>query len=512
LDHNRKQARVRRAGGRSGRRIHRPLGIVVIGLTPIVALSWGGCSDDDNNAFGPAYVDPGGTHGAEITVSIIGPGRVTTNLSGLDCPSDCFAKYVFTSAAADGASGSVALKAAPTPGAKFKGWSFSTAPVGAKGRGAANCNPVMRAGTDPPVDKGAREIQLPYGEATGTAPAGQEAACSGSTKVPVLYNVTATFETDDPVNLDGGVESGLDGGNFETIYNAPVTNAVAGEVGITQGGYLYWRFTTPSGLSGIAFGSNPDGFAPQAPQIVVTPSSPSISLFEVDSPGVAFQNSLGEVGLIRYVSPTTSIAMGGTAPTCSALAVDPSFNVYCRTASTIVQWAAPNYASGTVLYSGLPSGTDLYVDSALGSLYFSGSSSILSLPISGADGSTATPTTVASGTSGSSNLEGNSSRFFWLTSSAAYASSSKSAPTSVSSVGLPASQWRYLAEDVESPSFFWVASSSSIYHAYYLGNTGPDTTTSFQTGLSIAGMTADATYVYTSHTDGTIRRMSRAGF
>lgn len=502
---------------RRARRARRLGAVAALGFTPIVALAWAGCSDDEpDNAAGPRYVDPGGTHGAEITLTVKGRGRVTSSVPGLDCPSDCFAKYVFASATADGAAGKVSLKATPTPGSKFSGWSFSTEPVGSKGRGPTNCNPVLRPGSDPGIDKNAAEIELPYGETTGTAPAGQEGPCSTFTKVPVVYNVTATFDTDPPSIIDAGDDGG-DGGLPEIVYHQPVTGAVGREVGITQSGYMYWHFTAGgASSSGIAFGANPDGATPQSATLVLDPTltPTTITLFEVDPYGVVYQTNTGTISAVRYgfSSPTV---MGGTPPSCTALAMDSSYNVYCRTSSTIVQWTYPSYTAPVVLYSGLPSGNDLLVESPFGSVYFSSSSAILSLPITGADGGAATPTTVVSGRVGPTNLEANSSRFFWLESAGyVYASSSKSTPTTAYDTSVPPSAtFRHLSQDTNNSSYFWVASSSAIYHAYYFGGSGPGATEPFRTGLSgIAGMAADGLYVYTSHTDGTIRRASRSTF
>ena len=501
---------VERGRPRQTRRARRIAAVAAIGLTPVLALGWAGCAGDDEDSLGgPIYVDPGGTYGAEVTVSIVGRGRVTTSVPGLDCPGNCFAKHIFASATADGAAGALSLKATPTPGLKFKGWSFSTEPVGTRGRGPASCNPILRPAVDPGVDANALEIELPYGETAGVVPAGQEGACVDFAKVPVVYNVTATFETDPPTEIDAGPDGSTGG---EIVYSAPAVGAVGRDVGITQGGYLYWHFTSGS-QSGVAYGSTPRGIAPQTAQTIVPPGSP-ISVFEVDAYGVAYQTASGAINVIPY-GTTSPAAMGGTPPTCSALAVDTSYNVYCRTTSTIVQWLSPSYTTGTVLYTGVPSGTDLHVESASGSLYFSGSSSILSLPILGADGSPAVPTTIVSGAAGATNLEANSSRFFWLQSGGyVYASSSKTAGTSSSDTEVPPSTlFRHLAEDKNTSSFFWVASSTAVYHAYYFGGTGPGETEPFRTGLSgVAGMTADSSYVYTSHSDGSIRRMSLSGF
>ncbi len=483
-------------------------------MTAIAALAWTGCSDEPDEGGGRVQVDPGGTHGAEITLTIKGRGRVTTNVPGLDCPSDCFTKHVFANAQADGAAGAIALKATPTSGSRFVGWSFSTDPIGSRGRGPASCNPVLRPGSEPAVNKWAREIELPYGETTGTPPAGQEGACSAFTKVPVVYNVTATFETPD---RDAGV--GDDGGLPEIIYEPPTPGASSREVGITQGGYLYWRFVSGAGgMGGIAFGSTPNGVAHQTPTIVLDPTlmPMTIQRFEVDRYGVVFQASTGTVGAIRP-GETTVAAMGGGLPgLCNALAIDASYDVYCRTSSTIVRWlASSSYASPNVLYTGLPNGTDLVVEPAFDSLYFSSINAILSLPITGADGSVASPTEIASGRSGPRHLEANGSHFFWVESDAqVHASSSMSAPLTVHPTGIaPPGGVQYLAADMNSPSHFWAASQTDIFHVHYLGEFGPGATRPFRRLSNvISGMTADSLYVYTAHNDGTIRRASRAGF
>ncbi|MBX3263430.1 MAG: hypothetical protein KF782_27410 [Labilithrix sp.] len=499
---------AKRTQARPSRRSLR-LGVVAaMGLTPALALGWVGCADDSEGSLGgPIYVDPGGTYGAEVTVTVIGRGRVTSSVPGLDCPGRCFTKHVFASATADGAAGAISLKATPTPGLKFRGWSFGTEPVGTRGRGPANCNPILRAAVDPGVDARAIEIDLPYGETAGVVPAGQEGPCVDFTNVPVVYNVTATFDTDPPAELDAGPDGSAGG---ETVYEPP-SGVVAGrDVGVTQGGYLYWHLTV-NGQSRVGFGSNPRGFAPQTPDYIV--SAMPITLFEVDAYGVVYQTSNGAISVVRYgsTSPTT---MGGSPPTCTALAVDTSYNVYCRTTSTIVQWLFPSYTTGTVLYTEVPNGADLHVESAAGSLYFSGAGEILSLPIVGASGSPATPTTIASDAVGATDLEANGARFFWLQpGGSVHASSSKSPGSSTYDTDVPPSLFRHLAEDKSSSSYFWAASASAIYHAYYLGGTGAGATQPFRTGLSgVAGMTADSSYVYTSHSDGTIRRTSLVGF
>ena len=477
---------------------------------PVIAFAWTGCGDDEpDGAAGPTYVDPGGTHGAEITLTVKGRGRVTSDVPGLDCPSDCFAKHVFASATADGAAGKITLKATPTPGSRFSGWSFSTEPVGSRGRGPANCNPVLRPGSDPGGDKNAAEIELPYGETTGTPPAGQEGPCSTFTKVPVVYNVTATFATDPPTILDAGD----DGGTGEVVYSSPQTGALSRDLGMTSNGRLFWHFQA-GGQSYVAYGTSPSSsVVPQAPSLLATTPDSNITLFEVDPYGVVYQTSLGTIYVVRY---TTSIptVIPGTSPTCSALAMDSSYNVYCRTTSSIIMWQYSTYTTPITLYTGVPSGTDLVVESASGPIYFSGNGSILSLPITDADGGIASPTTLIGSRVSPRGLEANSSYFWWFESTTAfYTSSSKSGtPTALNTFLPSASGYQFSAGDPFDTNTFWVASSTSIYQA--MNNGVSASSTLFRGDLqNIGGIAVDSQYVYWSQlNDGVIRRASRSVF
>jgi hypothetical protein len=96
-----------------GRGARRVLFVLTSGLLPIAATMWMGCGDDDP---APAVAalgkpDPGGTWGAQISVTVVGRGRVTAG-SALDCPRGaCAATIIFPGNAADGATGGLPLTA-----------------------------------------------------------------------------------------------------------------------------------------------------------------------------------------------------------------------------------------------------------------------------------------------------------------------------------------------------------------------------------------------------------------
>lgn len=457
------------------------------------SLLFVGCSDSTTTSGG--YVDPGGTFGAELTVIVRGRGRVITKVPGLDCPSDCFSKTIFASATADGAAGGIGLKAIPTPGTKFLGWSFETDPVGTRGKGPEACNPITRPGSQPSVDTTAVEITLPFGEVAGTAPAGKEGTCAAYLNVPLVYRVVANFEGAD-VN-DAG--DGGDGGAGEILYEAPTgfsTSSSQGDLGIVNG-QLFWRYATTTGYHGILTGPTGGGVAAQT---VLNPaSSYTVSQFEVDSSGLVYQTSSG-VYFASSNAPTTVLSLPFIG-TCSAVAADSTENVYCRMGTQLYRWSAPAYAQAQVLFTSMSTGSDLVVESAVGDAYFTSTSSIQSLPLLGADGGVASPTTIVS-SSLASNLESNTTYLWWLSSGQLYRSS-KTALSTATPAGVPGTVTK-IAPDPSTSTIFWAATSSSIYRASYLGSSS---TVLFKSGLStILGVAADNAYVYWLQSDGRVRR------
>jgi hypothetical protein len=485
------------------RRLRRIGTVAAVGLTPVIALAWAGCGDDDTPNASISNVDPGGTWGAEVTVTIKGRGRVLSATPGVDCPGNCFTKYIFANQAADGGSGGLGLKAMATPGSRFTGWTFdTTTPIGSRGRGSPNCNPISRPGANASVDTNATDIVLPFGETQGTGPEGQ--SCAGQTTVPVVYNITANFDTPPPPP-----EAGPDGGGaLEVVYNPSVSGATGKEIGLA-GSYMFWRYGS-SGYDGIAFGQSPTSGTQQTAQSIVFPTTYFLA-FEIDTYGVVYQTASNVLNLIRpSLNPTVTPINGGssTSSQCNAVAVDSNQNVYCRTSSTLMQWSSiDNYATPKLLYGGLPSGSNLALESATGSFWYSSGSTIYSNLIQGPD--SGTPNTIVLGASSPSNLELFSSRLVWLQSGGAYGANSTALNQTGTSLNLPFGSYQFIAPDYNNSSDLWIASSSAIYH---VSNTGGNPQP-LRTDLSgIGGIASYSSYVFVSQADGTIRRISRSGF
>jgi hypothetical protein len=319
----------------------------------------------------------------------------------------------------------------------------------------------------------------------------------------VAYHATATFNT--PI-----VDAGFDAGDQGTIlYNAPTLGAVGHEMGMTSNGYLFWRYST-AGQDGIAYSTSPDTSVglPLTPQVIVNPGA-AISGFKVGSYGVVYKTAFG-VYLLSS-SSTTPTLMGGVTPACDALALDTSSlpNVYCRTTSgTIVMWSWPSYATPTTIWSGIPSnigGTDLVVES---SIYFSTTTSISYVSVSGGDGGVPSPSTLVSGQAGPHGLFASSSHYWWFDSAGnLFANTTKSSTIAYNTNVPPTSVFQFLAADPSSSDYAWVASPSEIYHAYYFG---ASSTRQFKSSLlGVGGIAADYSYVFWTLQDGTVRRASK---
>ena len=487
--------------------------VALLALTPSAAIAWAGCSSSSTNSgvAPPLPPDPGGTFGAEVTVTVIGRGRVTTTIPGLNCPSDCFARFVFGDRSEDGAAGGVTLKAIATKNVRFAGWKFETQPLGARGRGPDSCNPIKRDSTSVPVDLQSAEISLPYGQVNGTPPAGQEAFCIQHTAVPAAYSLTATF-------IDEVVDSGADAGP-DVFLESPVAGAAAREIGIA-GGRLYWRYEQTSGLSGIATAPTSGLGGAQ----MVSGSTGSFGALDIGQQNVVWQTTGGVMNVIPGGSTFgQSFASGGN--TC--VSVDSDFSsVYCRTAGpagSIISWTTSG-TNITSVHTGLPSGTELTLDST--SFYLvdnslgAGGTTIRGVTRTATpDAGVPTLSTLVTGLTNPTELEVNTSRLFWIDYDtglnigiAQSASRAGGTPfTSVTMTGL-----RLLALDPNSTSSFFVGVAASVAP----GSSAIMKLSAFTTAsgmvrqnlTGIGGIVADSSYVYWTQSDGRVYRAVRTTF
>lgn len=480
--------------------------VLALGVAPALALAWG-CGDDDTvPSGGRVYVDPGGTWGAEVTVTVIGRGRISTAGPGVDCPSgSCFAKYVFPSNAADGATGGLQLTATPTPGANFLGWTFEAASIGAQGRGGEGCNPIMRATTQPSGITAEPTITLPFGEVDGTAPAGK--SCAGFTKVPLAYQVTARFDAELPP-IDAGYDAGAD----EILYQAPTGATAAEGLGLTNGGALYWKYSN-AGNDSIAYGSSPSSSIPGQSPLTVTTAS-EIQNFHVTRFGVVYTNDQN-IFAIRSTNPTNPVSVGTmtTIGTCRGFAMDSSSNVYCRTATTLVRWQTQGstaYAAPVTIYgSGVPTGDDVAVDTSSGPAYLDTSTGIGSLSILTGDfdgGPAPTPVAIISGRTGIQSFRSGTGGFAWTESgSGIFTTQSKTAGATVATSTANTGTIFTLAQD-QGSSTSWIAAGSN---GIFLAPLGSPATT-FRAGNQFTSAAASSQYIFwTTSLDGHVHRARR---
>ncbi len=469
-------------------------------------------------------VDPGGTYGAEVQVTIVGRGRVVSTTPGIDCPSRCFVLNTFENSAAPGASGNIQLKAISTPEVRFKGWTFGTELVGARGRGGENCNPIKRAAQPGSGDPNSDTITLAYGETNGTPPPGQEGACGGGTTVPVAYRVTATFE-DIPVP-----DAEPDANVGDIVFLPPATGAVAKEIGYVSSTYLFWKFDV-GGNSGIAYGTRSSGTMPATtPSILVQPTAP-ITLFEIEpsstsntSHNVIWQTAAG-IGFVQNGPNLPTTFTGGPA-TCDAIA-SYSTSVFCFAAGALYEWTTASPSTPIVRFSGatLPA-RKFAVDASY--FYFiqdngiQGQASIQRMLRSSADGG-ATPALqdIITVQSNPNHLELLSSSYLaWLNFDAAGTqavlltafNSGGSTNTSIP----PTANLKLLGiEYSSSSSYVWggvVPADGNNCQILRGFGTSPGTPTTVVQGIKgLQDFTVDSSYIYWTQSDGRVYRRSKTG-
>jgi hypothetical protein len=487
------------------------LGILILTMTAIGILS----SCDSSAAPAAIDVGTGGTYGAEISLRIIGRGRVTTSPAAIDCPSNCFARIVLPSASADGGDGGITLIAEDTPGAHFAGWTFADVDLGARGHGPPQCSPTTRRSSVPPFDTGSTVISVPFGETKGTAPHGHEAECAAFTSVSLAYAVTARFEDDAPTP---GFDSAIDPADQDVLFLPLVEPSSAKEIGVTSG-YAYWRFEA-DGLSGIAgsdLGSNTAS--------VIVPAGQVIRAFDVDRHAV-FQYEDGSLWVILAGQMTTTPL--GIAPPCRALASD-ALNVYCRAAldggSAIYSWPATgaDAAAPLSIVHVLPPGNDLGVDTQR--FYFSedhgvfgGPAKVLSATrLADVDGQAPVFTTLALGQTSPVTMAVGPSYLAWIddlqNGTFASRSASKFFQQSNPADGPGGATLRHVVAD-PAVDQYWVGFGADGNGAWliYRVTSGSSSTTFFRSGTTdLGGLAVDASYVYWTRPNGRVYRAFKNG-
>lgn len=299
---------------------------------------------------------PGGTYGAEISLSIVGRGRVTTVPAAIDCPGKCFARILLPGANVDGGDGGITLIAQGTSSAHFVGWSFAESDLGVRARGPSRCSPMTRKASVPATVDPSSVISVPFGETTGTPPRGHEEECAPFTSVSLAYAVTATFEEDPP--LPGFDAAPPDEADLDVLFVPKTPGSQAMAIGVT-GGYAYWRFSLGGPSSGVAGSYLASGGFDE-----IVPPSRVMRSFHVDRHAV-FQYA-DDDSLWVIPAGQLSASMLGVAPPCLALASD-ALNVYCRaaldTGTAIYAWPVSGAdASAPSLVHVLPAGSALAVD------------------------------------------------------------------------------------------------------------------------------------------------------
>ena len=303
--------------------------VCALALALSIVAVLGACSGDHTASNELA----GGTYGAEISLSIVGRGRVTTVPAAIDCPGTCFARILLPSASVDGGDGGVTLIAEGTSTAHFVGWSFAESDLGVRARGPSQCSPMTRKASLPATVDRSSAITVPFGATTGTPPRGHEEECAPFTSVSLAYAVTATFEEDPP--LPGFDSAPPDEADLDVLFVPKTLGSQAMEIGVT-GGYAYWRFSQGGAASGVAGSYLASGGFDE-----IVPPTRAMRSFHVDRNAVFQYADDDSLWVIR--SGQLSANMLGVAPPCLALASD-AVNVYCRAAldagTAIYAWPA----------------------------------------------------------------------------------------------------------------------------------------------------------------------------
>lgn len=498
-------------------RTHHPLQAAAATLAALVlcvsaASAWSGCKEDDEDSGAdPSTVE---TYGAEVTVTVVGRGRVTAQPKGIDCPGTCFARIAFVPGEIDAAVTGISLAIEPGTFAHFVRWTFEAIPTPIKSSGPDSCSPMKRTSIIPAgIDPLAYAITLPLGEVAAEPPVGREKECATFARTASSYVATATF-------ADDGEDSGILDASVPPAFSTPVSGVEAREVGVT-GGIVYWRYQTlGDNRSGIAAANTGGGSAR-----VVVDANEAITSFDVDAHVVYQRGGQSSLWVIPSGSftPTSPIQLQ-SAPFCDAVASHAT-NVYCRVPSGgaqhyIYQWAASG-GSANYLYA-VPRGFDLAVDDT--ALYFSeesGGGPGAALIRSGSRISGGGPIgTIVIGQTTPRDLRVQSGYLFWLD-GAPTTTGLRSARAAVAN-GMTARELvvipgaRLIATDPDVPGRLWAGvytegQGFSIVHAD-AATTGSATSPLRSRLPRLNGLAVDSAWVYWTQGDGGVHRALKPAF
>lgn len=156
----------------------------------VSSFAFGGAGCEWATEKTPAAREP--AWGAELVVNVSGGGSVVSAGPGIACPGVCYARIV-PDLTVDAAPRGITLRAIPAAGYRFVGWKADPARIAGNGPGPQECNPLRRRGQTPDLGA-AGEVTLPFGEDDGFPPPGMSEKCAEYSRVPIAYNLTATFE------------------------------------------------------------------------------------------------------------------------------------------------------------------------------------------------------------------------------------------------------------------------------------------------------------------------------
>jgi hypothetical protein len=357
----------------------RRIALCVVLAVP-AALAYAGCSSSSNNGLGT--VPPGGTFGAVVTVHIEGGGRIYSEPAGIDCPGSCAHSFIFDQGT-EGAAAGVKLTAEGAATWKFNGYTFNNISVASRGEGPSECQPISHATASAPpgADPTSPVVVLPPAEASGTSAAEGGAVCSAYTRVPVAYDLTATFNSTMPIT-DSGVDSGtVDGGDAgipDMLYDRPPTaSSPVGKRIFYSGSYLLWQIDD-FGLSSIYYG-NTSGTLRQS----VTSNTNLITKFWATSGGAAYQSGGTLYGLW---SPYSSATFLSGATTCNAVSADSTYAYCIGSNGTFTRWYRFTATSPQQLDSNLFNVASMDNDTTQTNVYYTDTSNVSSISATGADG------------------------------------------------------------------------------------------------------------------------------